>query len=222
LVAESTTIKGTLRGWVINGLNAARTISVIQPGDFTKIENCWFEACNFGITDAARTTMRVVVTDSYFNLAPFGGTAADTYSYQNCLDSSNAVAGIFSDQFSGFKFFNKVSNVSGGFSLDGYNRQLRGASITVANNGIAQITPWSTESLSMLSIIDSNGIGCATFFLQGGNHTVSRVSFSGAYTSAAGTAANVNVYWSAANLRYEIQNLTGAQNVFTVTALTNL
>lgn len=221
-VAEATTLLGTLRGWVINGLNAVPTISVIQPGDYTKIENCWFESVNFGITDASRTAMHVVVTDCYFNSAPFGGTAGATYSYRNCFDSTNTVSEVFSDQSSGFKFFPKVANVPGGFSLDGYNRQMRGTSITLANDGVAQVTPWSTEALCMLSIVDANAVGCAIFFLQGGNYTVSRVVYSGNYTASAGTASSVNVYWSAANLRYEIQNKTGSQNVFTITALTNL
>lgn len=91
--------------------------------------------------------------------------------------------------------------------------------ITVANNANALIT--NTTSTSTVMVIVSTSIGTtAIYALNGTNHTVAEVSDpSGQFTIAVGTAASTNIYWSAGNARYEIENKTGSSINYTFTML---
>jgi hypothetical protein len=80
--------------------------------------------------------------------------------------------------------------------------------LTLTDTSVASLGPITTAG--MLTIVDSEYLS-ATFNLRGTNTAVTEVSDPiGVYSATAGTAASTNVYWSAGNNRYEIQNLRGA------------
>jgi hypothetical protein len=81
--------------------------------------------------------------------------------------------------------------------------------ITVANTGLAAIGPTGTAGI--LTVISSEGVS-ADFALKGTNNAVIEVSDpDNVFTASAGSASSTNVYWSAGNARYEIQNLRGGE-----------
>jgi hypothetical protein len=77
---------------------------------------------------------------------------------------------------------------------------------TIANNGVAALG----MSNSGLAIIHA-GDSFAMFVINGGSHTVIELlDPSSVFSATAGTAASWNVYWSAGNSRYEIENKRGS------------
>lgn len=83
-----------------------------------------------------------------------------------------------------------------------------GYELTLADAAVASLGP--IETAGMLTVIDSEYFS-AIFNLRGTNATTSEVSDPvGVYSASSGTASSTNVYWSAGNNRYEIQNLRGA------------
>jgi hypothetical protein len=53
--------------------------------------------------------------------------------------------------------------------------------------------------------------GAAIFAINGSVHTVNELSDpAGIFSAVAGTGSSVNVYWSAANNRYEVENRRGS------------
>jgi hypothetical protein len=86
--------------------------------------------------------------------------------------------------------------------------------ITLANSAVAGIGP--TGTAGMLTVIDSEG-RVGEFYLKGTNNAVAEVSdVDGVFTAAAAGASSTNVYWSAGNSRYEIQNLRGAERRYKI------
>ena len=83
-----------------------------------------------------------------------------------------------------------------------------GYEITLDNAGVASLGP--IETAGMLTVVDSEYFS-AIFNLRGSNASASEVSDPiGVYTTTAGIAGYTNVYWSAGNNRYEIENLRGS------------
>lgn len=96
---------------------------------------------------------------------------------------------------------NTSKNVASDVAQSGYQ-------ITVANGAVASLGSLTTSGI--LSIVDSEYFG-AQFLLCGTNATTREISDPiGVFSQVAGTAASTNVYWSAGNNRYEIQNNRGA------------
>jgi hypothetical protein len=92
--------------------------------------------------------------------------------------------------------------------LGTYNLQ-----ITLAVAAIVSLTPPgnSANVAGILDVVDANG-DMARFALNGASHTTQEVSDpSNKYSITAG-AVSINVYWSAGNARYEIQNGTASGN----------
>jgi hypothetical protein len=79
--------------------------------------------------------------------------------------------------------------------------------LTIANNGVAEL---GTSNFG-LAVIHAGGSGIAFYAINGGLHTTQElVDGSGVYSPTAGTASSINVYWSAGNARYEVENKRGA------------
>jgi hypothetical protein len=89
-----------------------------------------------------------------------------------------------------------------------------GYELTLADAAVASLGP--IETAGMLTVIDSEYLS-AIFNLRGTNATTSEVSDPvGVYSASSGTASSTNVYWSAGNSRYEIQNLRGATRKYKI------
>jgi hypothetical protein len=91
----------------------------------------------------------------------------------------------------------------------------------LANNGIAQVTS-SAASVALLFIINSTDGTFAIYTAQGAVHATQEISDPSAkFTNAAGGAASVNIYWSAGNARYELENKLGSTKNFRVFEMRN-
>jgi len=103
---------------------------------------------------------------------------------------------------------------SGGLRLSGAAiGLLRMKNITVNNNANAQLTV-SAGGFSLIFIMADEG-SCAIYECDGGiNRTEELADGLNRYTVTVGTASSNNIYWSAANSRYEIENKTGATRTY--------
>jgi len=104
-----------------------------------------------------------------------------------------------------------LSIASDGFVQFGVNAVRQTAKLfTIANAGVAAL---GMANLGFALI--QNGGGAAMYIINGGGHTTQEVfDPAGIYSPTAGTATSINIYWSAGNSRYEIQNNRGStQNV---------
>lgn len=89
--------------------------------------------------------------------------------------------------------------------------------ITLANDGTAAIG--GTSTTAFVAVIGKND-GCALFFLNGSAHTVNEISDPGSiFSTTATTGSSTNVYWSAGNSRYEIENKRGSSLDYVVIPL---
>ena len=89
------------------------------------------------------------------------------------------------------------------------NSMYSGDIISLANNAVAAI-PIDNQAQFVFLFIHGGGIP-AIFSLNGGAHTTQELSdVSAVYSVTAGTASSVNIYWSAGNARYEIENKRGS------------
>jgi hypothetical protein len=86
--------------------------------------------------------------------------------------------------------------------------------ITLDNNAIAAIGDTNT---AVLVVVILKQQALALYALNGANHSVNEISDpSGSFTSTAGTGASANIYWSAGNNRYELENKFGSTQSFVV------
>lgn len=89
-----------------------------------------------------------------------------------------------------------------------------GYMITVPNGGVIGLGP--NTMAGMLTVVDSEYLS-AIFSPRGVYKTVSEVADPvGVFSAVAGTASMTNVYWSAANSRYELQNNRGASRNYLI------
>lgn len=89
-----------------------------------------------------------------------------------------------------------------------------GYQVTVANAGTVSLGPNTMAGL--LTVVDSEGIS-AQFLIRGTNQTTNEaIDPVNVFSASAGTASSTNVYWSAANSRYELQNLRGASRNYKI------
>lgn len=97
------------------------------------------------------------------------------------------------------------------------NAALTQDQITVANNGVANLGPTTTRGILMIT---TDGNEQAIFSLNGTNNSTNSIADpAGVFSTAASTASKLNIYWSAGNSRYEIQNLRGASRNIRVNLL---
>lgn len=92
-------------------------------------------------------------------------------------------------------------------------------SFTLANNGILSLGPAGSLPAGFLLIVDERGIA-ATFIVLGSQGSISEISDpTSGHTTIAGNATTTNIYWSAGNLRYELENKTGASRNYKIMVL---
>ena len=89
-----------------------------------------------------------------------------------------------------------------------------GYQVTVANNGVINLG--SNVMSGVLTVVDNEYL-CAQYSIRGTNiSTIEMSDPSGVFTPTAGSAGYTNIYWSAANSRYELQNLRGASRNYKI------
>jgi hypothetical protein len=190
-----------------------------------KIENCQFDLARNGIY------LRKVERASIYNIidAATAGTHtilnADStvkeIDIRNCYWNTGAIASlsgqnvVFSTQgpitaaLPSTALYTSVTN-----PLTGTRAANAGYEITLANGAVASLGP--ITAAGMLTVVDSEYLS-AIFNLRGTNTAVSEVSDPiGVYSATSGTASSTNVYWSAGNNRYEIQNLRGVDRRYKI------
>jgi hypothetical protein len=86
---------------------------------------------------------------------------------------------------------------------------------TLTNNSVQALS--SNDVMQGFLIVTTNDGNVATFRIGGAAHAVSEISDpAGVFSAAAGTATSNNVYWSAGNTRYELENKTGSTIAYKV------
>lgn len=130
-----------------------------------------------------------------------------TNGIQNALASADLLA-------------NNVSIIGGkrlGASLTAFQSS---RTLTIANNGTAQLitnTGAGVDANGWVLLINQTDTWCAIYVISGTAGTTQEVSDPNAkYTPTATTAASINVYWSAGNSRYEVENKLGHTIVLNV------
>jgi hypothetical protein len=89
--------------------------------------------------------------------------------------------------------------------------------VSLANNGVAQLVNATGDQFGLVLVMDATNGQEALYFIRGGAHATQEVSDPGAvYTNAAGGAASTNIYWSAGNNRYELENKIGSTQTYHV------
>lgn len=87
-------------------------------------------------------------------------------------------------------------------------------SITVANAAVAQVALEAAPN-ALIFVLDATRH--AIYSLRGAANTTAEIADPVAvFTPTAGTAASTNIYWSAGNSRYELQNNTGATRTYAI------
>ena len=93
---------------------------------------------------------------------------------------------------------------------------------TVLNNSVGSFLPHGVYIAILSSVaIDKNGLGNSAIFSINGssNNTVVISDTSNKWSNKKGTIGKNNLYWSVENGRYELENLTGLSNNFSVLKL---
>jgi hypothetical protein len=164
---------------------------------------------NFTSNTAVETTGNAVGKIVYSNCDVDGATTSNTANsslidYHSCNIRSATNQSLINKAF----FNSYVGTRLITFFQGTYNLQT-----PLASAAIVSLTPPgnSADVAGILDVVDSNG-DIARFALNGSSHTTQEVNDpSGKYSVTAG-AVSINVYWSAGNGRYEIQNGTASGN----------
>jgi hypothetical protein len=93
----------------------------------------------------------------------------------------------------------------------------------IANNAVAAILPFTGNGAGtdVIIMVTSNVRQTAMFQCTGSaNITIELLDPGNNYSTVAGTAASNNIYWSAANSRYEIENKSGSARDYIVFIMT--
>lgn len=98
---------------------------------------------------------------------------------------------------------------------------LRFRVLSIANAGTAQLLE-ATNKQAFIFIEDNEDAFFAIYTAQAGGAATQEIADpSGKFTTVAGSASSANIYWSAGNSRYEIQNNLGATRTFSIFSFTN-
>jgi hypothetical protein len=108
------------------------------------------------------------------------------------------------------------------------NADLNGMTVNVLNGIVKTITNLASGSAVSLSLPNTDDVNAiiyilgdggvnAIYLLQGGNHATFEMSDPlNKFSNSAGTATSTNIYWSAGNSRYELQNNTGGNQSYQI------
>lgn len=114
--------------------------------------------------------------------------------------SKNPATGALPPDF----YYDETANTQRSVTIGG---PITGGTITLAANATAEL--FSPTAQGTLLITASNGVS-AQYMLNGANHSVyENLDPAGQFSPTAGSAFT-NIYWSAGNARYEIENKLGA------------
>jgi hypothetical protein len=181
---ESLTIGGDLVGWRI----ARKAASSPLNGTFA-----------FALTDMASPNFPVLeigtVAGAYYIL-PHDSASVN---FGHPVTSSDRIASVNAS----------VVTVPGG-TLQSVSSIARfsGDPNVVLNNGVLDLGTNAVQGI--LTVLEVTNGNYAMFTLRGGTNSTQEITDpSGVFTGTAGTPASTNVYWSAGNTRYELQNTTG-------------
>ena len=172
----------------------------------------------YAVAASVDVAASVAITNAYGLLVTnptvgAGGSIGTAYGlFINTISTGSANYAIYTN--AGLVRFGGAVLAGSGFFASGltdYSYQQR--ALSVANAGTAQVAN-TTDQYCFVFILDpTDGTG-ALFILNGGAHITQELSDpSSVFSATAGTANSINIYWSAANSRYEIQNnRTGTHN----------
>lgn len=108
------------------------------------------------------------------------------------------------------------------------NADLNGMTVNVLNGLVKTISDLASGSAVSLSLPNTDDVNAiiyilgdggvsAIYLLQAGNHATFEMSDPlGRFSTSAGTATSTNIYWSAGNSRYELQNNTGGNQSYQI------
>ncbi len=89
-----------------------------------------------------------------------------------------------------------------------FERALKGDSQSVANNGVVAL---GTAAFIGTVYVHASGGEIGVYECKGGFNTTREVrDADGVFTTSAGSASSINIYWSGANSRYELENKRGS------------
>jgi hypothetical protein len=168
-----------------------------------ELSNCYLVA---GKVNVSNTTGRTLMTG--VRAVDLNTSTADTspQNFTNCV-----VTGATTTSRKSKTIVNSL--------MAGVNEQIVSGyymtSLTVADAAVASLSlPDITDIAGMLIVVNGGGAS-GTFSLLGANHLVQEaIDTNNSYTVTAATGASTNVYWSAGNSRYEIENNSGSSQTY--------
>jgi hypothetical protein len=170
-------------------------------------------ANNINTGGAGRTVLDVDTTVPTFTLSEClwqtGATASLAHNvvYATTLAANNAPLPTSAVYQSTTVSANRGKNAFSDVAQSGYQ-------ITVADGAVANLG--NIETAGILTVLD-NEYFAAQFLICGTNGTTREISDPfGVFSATAGTATSTNVYWSAGNSRYEIQNNRGVSRNYKI------
>jgi hypothetical protein len=137
-------------------------------------------------TLTAATTNSVAVADHTHGITTTAVGAASTIVATNASGAILASSGLFASGITDYSYQEKT--------------------LSIAVDGVAQVGN-VTNQFAFIVVLDLTGGGGAMYFLRGAaNATFEAFDAIGSFSVTAGTGTSTNIYWSAGNSRYEIQN----------------
>lgn len=212
----------------------SRCIRVVRAPYRMLVDECYFESdnvngANYAIdTDGAvgGQVDSIIVRDSYFVGNSFGANAAYAIrgnvsglelTVAGCSFRNYATAAITTGTMNGIRVEDNIVLGTTAPIVDRYTsvRRAHGnPTVTVAN--LATFSLGATV-LGELTVVDRTNGYVGTFQMRGGSNTVTEIDDpSNNFDVTAGTANRINVYYSAGNARYEIENRLGSQVVISL------
>lgn len=233
-----TTTTGVSNGLTIRGLRTEQSTDASGYAVYIShnyglqelsIENCQFGSAQNGIY--LRKVNDVMVSNTYYTSASLEAINLDStvnrFNIQNSFFQTGSTASLVGQQL-----LTALPKPGSGYPVStqaNYLPVTTNIPNEIHNSAIAsEGVSLATGATMNLGVSGASCIICVTFSsgtpaiysLNGTANTTTEISdSSGAYTTTAGNAGTVNIYWSAGNSRYELQNNIAATRVFKVTYL---
>ena len=178
-----------------------------------------------------RKCQDVMVSGTYYNSTTKQALNIDStvarFNIQNSIFQTGSTASI-----TGQQLLTQLPKIGNGYPVSTQANYLPAVSNTyneIHNSAIAgagvSLATGATTNLGITGaggiIVITSSLGVqAIYSLNGTNNTVNEIADpSNYYTSTAGNANTINIYWSAGNSRYELQNNVAQTVVFKITYL---
>lgn len=160
--------------------------------------------------NGATSASRKVRIESDGKIVTSGGVEATTGAFSGAVTLSSTLA------VTEVATFTARAGFAAGIRLgSGSTPAVLGSTATLADLATEPLTSLSGGGTFGILFVNSSSDGLAAIFLvQGGNAVVNLISDPGsAFSNTAGTANRINVYWSAGNARYEVENRRGGSRL---------